>query len=292
VLHLLVSRRRELVIDQTRRLSRVRDLLTATHPGLERQLDVTTKTGLWLLTGYVTPAEIREGGVEALTAHLLTAGGLRRNRIEALTRGVVDAAYAQRMAVPGEATAAWIIRELAGEAHATRDRLARLDTEITEALDRHPDGALIRSLPGMGVVRTAEFLAEAGGLHRFPTADALASAAGLAPVRQQSGKMNYLRRASTGNRGLKRRWGVLGLGGGGVLARGLGPPGPQGVEARGEHLDDRGAVAVRPLAVEQGRQRVGVERADPIHLVTIETVDPRCIPRRAVGSAMEVRRAK
>jgi transposase len=204
VLRLLVSRRRELVIDQTRRLLRVRDLLTATHPGLERQLDVTTKTGLWLLTRYVTPAEIREGGVEALTAHLLTAGGLRRSHIEALTRGVVDAAYAQRVAVPGEATAAWIIRELAGEALATRDRLARLDTEITEALDRHPDGALIRSLPGMGVVLTAEFLAEAGGLHRFPTADALASAAGLAPVRQQSGKMNYLRRASTGNRALKR----------------------------------------------------------------------------------------
>ena len=40
----------------------------------------------------------------------------------------------------------------------------------------------------MGATLTAEFLAVAGGLTRFPTADQLASAAGLAPVLQQSGK--------------------------------------------------------------------------------------------------------
>jgi len=204
VLRLLVGRRRELVTDQTRRLSRLRDLLTATHPGLERQVDVTTKTGLWLLTRYVTPTEIRDAGPDSMTAHLTAAGGLGKARIQALVAGVVDAAQAQRVAVPGEATAARLVRELAQEAMAVRDRLARLDTEITEALDDHPDGALIRSLPGMGVVLTAEFLAEAGGLHRFPTPDALASAAGLAPVLQQSGKMHYLRRSHAGNKALKR----------------------------------------------------------------------------------------
>jgi transposase len=204
VLRLLVGRRRELVTDQTRRLSRLRDLLTAIHPGLERQVDVTTKTGLWLLTRFVTPAEIRAAGQEALLEHLSAAGGLRRTRIEALARVVVDAAHAQRVVVPGEATAARLVRELAQEGLAVRERLARLDTEIVEAIDDHPDGALIRSLPGMGVVLTAEFLAEAGGLHRFPTPDALASAAGLAPVLQQSGKMHYLRRSHAGNKALKR----------------------------------------------------------------------------------------
>ena len=113
-------------------------------------------------------------------------------------------AHAQRVAVPGEALAARLVRELAAEALATRDRLAALDAEITEALDAHPDGALVRSLPGMGAVLTAEFLAEAGGITRFPTPDALASAAGVAPVLQQSGKMHYLRRPTNGNRALKR----------------------------------------------------------------------------------------
>jgi len=35
---------------------RLRDLLASVHPGLERTVDVTTKTGLYLLTRYVTPA--------------------------------------------------------------------------------------------------------------------------------------------------------------------------------------------------------------------------------------------
>ena len=51
---------------------------------------------------------------------------------------------------------------------------------------------------------TAEFLAVAGGINRFPTGDQLASAAGLAPVLQQSGKVHYLRRATGGDKTLKR----------------------------------------------------------------------------------------
>jgi transposase len=74
------------------------------------------------------------------------------------------------------------------EARTVRSRLLELDEQISQAVEDHPDGPLIRSLPGMGVALTAEFLAEAGGVQRFPTPDASASAAGLAPVLQQSGK--------------------------------------------------------------------------------------------------------
>jgi transposase len=204
VLRLLVGRRRELVIDQTRRVSRLRDLLTSIHPGLEAVVDPTTKTGAWLLTGPVTPAEIRAAGEDGLRTHMAQTSGLRRPQTDRLVRAALDSAHAQRATVAGESTAARLVRELAGEVLRTRERLAELDAEITQAIDDHPDGALIRSLPGMGVALTAEFLAEAGGLHRFPTADALASAAGLAPVLQQSGKMHFLRRSHAGNKALKR----------------------------------------------------------------------------------------
>jgi transposase len=56
----------------------------------------------------------------------------------------------------------------------------------------------------MGATLTAEFIAEAGGIERFPSPDRLAAAAGLAPVLRQSGKVRYLRRANGGNRVLKR----------------------------------------------------------------------------------------
>jgi hypothetical protein len=59
-LRLLVGHRRDLVADQTRRLSRLHDLVVSVHPGLERALDLGNKADLWLLTRYVTPGEIRE----------------------------------------------------------------------------------------------------------------------------------------------------------------------------------------------------------------------------------------
>ena len=158
-LRLLTGRRSEIVADQTRRAQRLRDLLVPVFPALERTVDVTTKTGLHLLTRYVTPAEFRRAGRARLTAHLRRAG---------------------------------------------RDQLAAIDKQIEAVLARHPDAALIRSLPGMGATLTAEFLAITGGLGRFPHGDRLAAAAGLAPVLKQSGKTRYLQRATAGDKALKR----------------------------------------------------------------------------------------
>jgi transposase len=203
-LRLLVGRRRELVVDQTRRLSRLRDLLASIHPGLERVADPTQKAGLWLLSRYVTPAEIRRAGRRRLIEHLLRAGRLRRSHLEALADAALGAAQAQQIALPGERLAAELVRELAREALAARARLGALDVDLEAALARHPDAALIQSLPGMGATLTAEFIAEAGGIERFASADHLAAAAGLAPVLKQSGKVRYLQRASGGNKGLKR----------------------------------------------------------------------------------------
>ena len=70
-LRLLVARRRDLVTDQTRRIGRLRDLLASIHPGLERVVEPTQKASLWLLSRYVTPAEIRRAGRSRLVAYLL-----------------------------------------------------------------------------------------------------------------------------------------------------------------------------------------------------------------------------
>ena len=201
-LRLLVSRRGDLVVDQTRRLSRLRQLLSQIHPGLERRLDVTKKAPLALLTRYVTPSEIHTAGARRIAAHLDSTPHLRSTR--ALADEVVGIAKTQIIAVPGEAIAAELIRELATEASAAKTRIAAIDRELEALLAVHPDGALIRSLPGMGVVLAAEFLAHLGTIQRFHSADALAAAAGLAPVLRQSGRSRTLRRATGGDRALKR----------------------------------------------------------------------------------------
>ncbi|MBL4556614.1 MAG: transposase [Rhodobacteraceae bacterium] len=56
----------------------------------------------------------------------------------------------------------------------------------------------------MGATLTAEFIALVGRIDRFDSADALAAAAGLAPVLRQSGKTSFLRRAAGGDKALKR----------------------------------------------------------------------------------------
>lgn len=195
-IRLLVGRRGDLVEEQTRRLARMHDLLVAIFPGLERALDRRTKGGLWLVTRFVTPAELRGAGHKRVAAHLRRAGGLPN--VEALAVAALGAAAAQHIAVPGEHTTASLVRELASEALATRDRLIRLDRELEALLARHPDAVLLRSLPGMGAVLTAEFIAQAGNIRRDH------SAAALAPVLRQSGKVRFPKRPTGGNKARKR----------------------------------------------------------------------------------------
>ena len=185
-LGLLVGRRRDLVVDQTRRIGRLRDLLCSVHPGLERVTDPTHKVGLVLLARYVTPAEIRRAGKARISNHLLRSGRQRRDVVDRLVTASLAAAEAQHITVPGEQVAAAIVKDLAAEALEVRAKIEALDTQIAEMLNAHPDAALVRSLPRMGATLTAEFLSVAGGITRFTSADQLASAAGLAPALQQS----------------------------------------------------------------------------------------------------------
>ncbi|ESQ14272.1 MAG: hypothetical protein N838_12245 [Thiohalocapsa sp. PB-PSB1] len=192
-IRLLVSRRRELVTEQTRRAARLRDLLSGLFPALERRIDPTTRTGLVFLSHYAAPEDIRAAGAKRITRRLTKAA-----------TGLRQAAQAQTVTIPGAQLRAEIIADIAREALAARDRLKATDHAIRERLANHPDTALILSMPGMGATLTAEFIALVGRIDRFDSADALAAAAGLAPVLRQSGKTSFLRRAAGGDKALKR----------------------------------------------------------------------------------------
>jgi transposase len=202
-LRLLVSRRDDLVTDQTRRISRMRYLINTIHPDLERALDLTNAGPLTLVARYVTAAEIRAAGPKAITRHL-RAKAVRAPDALAATAVAAARAHPADLRLPAEAVTADLVRELADEAIDARRRIAVLDRRLAELVAAHPDGALIRSLPGMGVVLAAEVIAEAGDLSRFRSAAALAAAAGLAPVLRQSGKSARLMRPGYANNRLKR----------------------------------------------------------------------------------------
>jgi transposase len=201
-LRLLVSRRRDLTEEQTRRLARMHDLLASIFPELEHCLDLRRKTDLCLLRSWVTPEEFRVVTNDQIFAEL------KSGKVQAFARKLMAQVRAcaekQTIVLPGEKLTASLIRELADEALHNRQREAELDRDIEARLTAHPDAALIRSLPGMGAQLTAEFIAIAGPTVRFRSPDALASAAGLAPVLKQSGKSSWLKRPQKGDKRLKR----------------------------------------------------------------------------------------
>lgn len=91
----------------------------------------------------------------------------------------------------------------AAKAHITRAMLAVLtgiveqikvlDAQIAEQLALHADAHIFTSLPRSGTVRAARLLAEIGDCRaRFPTPEALACLAGVAPSTRQSGKARHV----------------------------------------------------------------------------------------------------
>lgn len=90
--------------------------------------------------------------------------------------------------------------EGAAHVHVTRALVATLNTvveqikvlseQIEEQLATHADAHIFTSLPRSGKIRAARLLAEIGDCRaRFPTPEALACLAGVAPSTRQSGKM-------------------------------------------------------------------------------------------------------
>jgi transposase len=156
---------------------------------------------LLAVTKVATPASARKLGASRLF-RWLKARGVRK--AEDLAERIVEAAESQRRELPAAEAKAALVAEIASEMLRTRERIADLDRRLEELLADSPAARIVRTMPGMGIVFTAEFLAEIGNLGRFASANALAAAAGVAPVLRASGATSYQRRARRGNRVLKR----------------------------------------------------------------------------------------
>ncbi len=61
-LQLLLGRRRDLITDQTRTITRLREALLSLFPALERALNLNRRGPLTLLTHYQSPAQLRRAG--------------------------------------------------------------------------------------------------------------------------------------------------------------------------------------------------------------------------------------
>ncbi|MCP2293474.1 MULTISPECIES: IS110 family transposase [Nocardia] len=203
-LKLLTTRRADLVADRTRAINRLRGLLSGIFPALDRAFDNLTLVGpLTLLTGYQTPAALRRTGASRLETWLSTRKVRNPGKVAA---AAIEAAARQHTRLPGEALTASMVAALAEEVMALNERIKEADKLIEGRFHRHELAEVIISLPGIGTLLGAEFLAATGGdMDYFGTPDRLAGFAGLAPAAWDSGRIRgNLHRPKRYHRGLNR----------------------------------------------------------------------------------------
>lgn len=123
---------------------------------LEATLNLNREGALQAVTKAATPTSIRRLG-EARLARWLKSRGVRKWRV--LAQRIVAAAKAQKCELPAAEVKAALVAEIALEVLRTRKRIAALDDRLEELLASNQRASIVRSLPGMGTVFAAEFLA-------------------------------------------------------------------------------------------------------------------------------------
>jgi transposase len=202
-LRLLLARRRDLITDRSRTITRLRETLLSLFPALERALDLNGKGPLTLLTHYQTPAQLRRAGHKRVVATYLRNRGVKGSANVA--RKALSAAESQSVILPAQEVASRIVAELAEEVLAFKERIGSIDEEIGQRFFARPEARILNSLPGMGPILGAEFLVCVGDVSAFESADRLAAYAGLVPAARDSGKrVGNRRRMRGGNKTLKR----------------------------------------------------------------------------------------
>lgn len=192
-LQVLTHYRADLIADRVRLVNRLRDLLVGICPALERAFDYSAAKGpVVMLTEYQTPAALRRIGTRRLTTWL------ERRKVRGaaeVAAKAVAAAQSQLTALPGEKRAAKLVCDLAHQLLSLDERIKDNDREIRETFRTDDRAEIIESMPGMGPILGAEFVAIVGDLSGYRDAGRLASHAGLAPVARDSGRRtgNYHR---------------------------------------------------------------------------------------------------
>ena len=201
-LQLLLARRRDLVADRTRAVTRLRETLLALFPALERAFNFNTRGPLELLACYQSAGAIRRAGRRRIAAYLKKRGV---TKADALAEKAVAAAKTQSATLPAQDVAAKIVAELAEGVLVLKQRVDELDGDLGRRFFARPEAPILSSFPGMGPILGAEFLVAVGDASAFGSSDRLAAYAGLVPAAHDSGKrVGNHRKGRGGNRVLKR----------------------------------------------------------------------------------------
>jgi transposase len=185
----LARAHQNLIWTRGRQTNALRNALREYYPGaLDAFEDLAHADALAVLAIAPDPERGRRL-TETRLVSLLRKGGRQRN-LERRAGEIGAALRAPQLEAPplvAEAQAA-NTTALVAVIGTLNEQIARLEAELVDAFDRHPDAEILRSLPGLGAVLGARVLAEFGDApDRYVDARARRNYAGTSPITRASG---------------------------------------------------------------------------------------------------------
>jgi transposase len=179
-----------LIWTRQRHVNALRSALREFYPGALTALgtQLAEPEALAVLELAPTPEQGRRLTRAAIRAALVGAG--RRRNLQARVVAVHDALAAPQLAASDVVEAAYreVIGALVTMLRCCNQQVAALDQQLTSQFNAHPDAAIVRSQPGLGIVLGARVLGEFGDdPDRYATAKGRKAFAGTAPVTRSSG---------------------------------------------------------------------------------------------------------
>jgi len=205
-LKVLCSSRACVVKERTAYYNRLHALLHTACPPLEALFAgraLHSILALSLLARYGGPSGLKRAG-KGRVARWAGAQTYQPTRGPELAGEVFDALAKMTVVLPATAVIEEEVKRLAARIIELEGLEAELDERIDARSASVPEVELLKSMLGMGDVLAPAIVAQIGDISRFEDADHLASYAGLAPVKKESGtSVKGAKKAKGGNRALK-----------------------------------------------------------------------------------------
>ena len=189
-LQVVARAHQSLIWTRQRQVNQLRSTLREYFPGFLNAFDeLAAGDALAVLAVAPTPERARTLSQSKIAAALRRGG--RQRRVDQRAAEVQVALRAEHLAAPAVLADAMgtTVAALVPVLQALNSQIDRLEAELADRFDQHPDAKVVRSLPGLGTVLGAWVLGEFGDdPNRYGTTQSRKNYAGTSPITRASGR--------------------------------------------------------------------------------------------------------
>ena len=178
-----------LIWTRQRQANQLRSTLREYYPSALELGELIGSDALGVLSAAPTP-KLGRGLSRGQIASAIRRAG-RKRRIEERSAEIRAVLRAEQLTAPAVISDAMgiSVKALVGIISALNTEIARLEEQLSQSFDQHPDAKVVRSLPGLATVLGARVLAEFGDdPDRYDNAKSRKNYAGTSPITRASGK--------------------------------------------------------------------------------------------------------